>query len=70
MFSAKGAAFNHSLGQRPRGLVPNAFSAESAIQCGRPFVPATERCKTHQIETRFQRCSAGNLKSWAMPQAK
>jgi len=38
------------------GNAPGVWSsAESAIQCGRPFVPSMERCKTHQIETRFQR---------------
>ena len=55
MFSAEGAAFNHSLGQRPRVWSQNASSAKRAIQCGRPFAPSMERCKTHQIETRFQR---------------
>ena len=42
-------------GNAPGVWSQNASSAESAIQCGRPFVPSMERCKTHQIETRFQR---------------
>ena len=51
-------------GSAPGVWSQNASSAESAIQCGRPFVPSTERCKTHQIETRFQRLFGRHFNSW------
>jgi hypothetical protein len=62
VFSAKGAAFNQSLGQRPRIQEPPSVSAEGATH-GRRYGRADE--------SRFQRsCIWGTSIPGAVPQAK
>ena len=62
VFSAKGAAFNPSLGQRPRIRETSSVSAEDATH-GRRYA--------HVDESRFQRsCIRGASIPGAVPQAK
>jgi hypothetical protein len=62
VFSAKGAAFNPSLGQRPRIRETPSVSAECATQARR---------YAHADESRLQRsCIRGTSLPGALPQAK
>jgi hypothetical protein len=62
LFSAEGAGFNPSLGQRPRTGESLNASAEGAIQ---------PRPGAQPYESRFQRsCMAGQSIPGALPQAK